>query len=101
MLAPLTIYKKGLLLIALPLVVQATFVGLLIQNQLAALASQEWAFHTKQVMAKVSDVYRMLSDACAAMGSLLIASAPLSNSPSSPFQERVRSGIAELERLVS
>jgi len=101
MFAPLTIHKKGLVLIALPLVVQATFVGLLIRSQLAALASQEWAFHTKQVIAKVSDVYRILSDACSAMGSVLVASTPLASSASSLTSEQVRTEIAELERLVS
>ncbi|HKI20010.1 MAG TPA: ATP-binding protein [Isosphaeraceae bacterium] len=97
----LTIYQKGLLLIALPLVVQATFVGLLIQSQLAALASQEWAFHTKQVIAKVSDVYQILSDACSAIGAELFVSPVSVDSTSRMSRGRVLMEIHELESLVS
>ncbi len=97
----LTIYKKGLLLIALPLVVQAAFLGLLIRSQLAAIASQEWAFHTKQVIAKVSDVYRRLSDAFSAIGAELISSTPSVDPRSRMVGQRVLMDIDALESLVS
>jgi signal transduction histidine kinase len=97
----LTIYKKGLLLIALPLVVQATFLGLLIRSQLATLASQEWAFHTKQVIAKVSDVYRILSDACSAIGAELVGSSPSVGSTFRLVRQHVLMEIDELQSLVS
>ncbi len=97
----LTIYQKGLLLIALPLVVQATFVGLLIRSQLAALASQEWAFHTKQVIAKVSDLYRFLNDACSAIGAQLVVPGMRLDSTSAMARQRILTEIEQIESLVS
>ena len=44
--------NKGLSLIAIPLVIQAIFLGLLVQTQVEAGMAQKWAVHTKEVMAQ-------------------------------------------------
>ena len=47
-----SIVKKGLLLIATPLVIQAVFIGMLIQTQAEGLTTPSvWAVHTKEVIA--------------------------------------------------
>jgi signal transduction histidine kinase len=101
MLARLNLFQKGLLLIAAPLVVQATFLGLLIHSQFAALESQEWALHTKQVIAKVSDIDRMLSNACTSIGVMLATASAESGSISQAASQGIGVEISQLETLVS
>ena len=47
-----TIVNKGLLLIALPLVVQAVFIGILLRTHADLDNAQRWAVHTKEVIAR-------------------------------------------------
>jgi signal transduction histidine kinase len=101
MFARLSLNQKGLLLIALPLVVQATFLGLLVHSQVAALESQEWAFHTKQVIAKVADVEQILSNAYTAVGTMLATTSSHDDSASQSARQRLRDEISRLESLVS
>jgi signal transduction histidine kinase len=101
MFARLTLNQKGLLLIALPLTVQATFLGLLVRSQFAALASQEWAFHTKQVIAKVADVDQSLGNACIEIGAMLATTGPRHDSTAQIARQRIRDEISRLEAFVA
>ena len=71
-----TIFKKGLLLVAIPLVAQAVFIGVLIQTQAEAAAAQRWAVHTKEVIAKVEETYRRLLEGYAGIRNLIVSGNP-------------------------
>ena len=55
-----TILRKGLLVLALPLVYQALFIGLLMKRQSDHNATQIAAVHTKDVLIQTDRVYRLL-----------------------------------------
>ncbi|MDR3404384.1 MAG: CHASE3 domain-containing protein [Chthoniobacter sp.] len=55
-----TILRKGLLVIALPLVYQALFIGLLLKRQSDLNEAQGWAMHTKDVIEKTEYIFRLL-----------------------------------------
>ena len=48
----ITILRKGLFLLALPLVYQALFIGVLLKRQHDLTEAQYWAMHTKDVNQK-------------------------------------------------
>lgn len=55
-----TILRKGLLVLALPLVYQALFIGLLLKRQGDLTDAQHWAMHTKDVIEKTEYIFRLL-----------------------------------------
>lgn len=55
-----TILRKGLLVLALPLIYQALFIGLLLKRQSDVGEAQNWAMHTKEVIAKTEHVFGLL-----------------------------------------
>jgi signal transduction histidine kinase len=97
----LTIQRLGLLLVSIPLVAQAVFVGILVAAQADDARAQRWAVHTKQVIAKVEETYRRQLEAYAAMrnqiGSGSLPDAGLSVHAADP----VKGLIAELSELAS
>ena len=71
-----TIFKKGLTLIAVPLLVQAVFIAVLVKAQADHDRAQEWAVHTKDVIAKVEELHRSLVEAYAGVRGLIFSVAP-------------------------
>lgn len=57
----LTISKKGLLLIAVPLMFQLAFVALLVRILAEADDAQQWALHTKEVISKAEGAFGQLA----------------------------------------
>lgn len=55
-----TILRKGLLVLALPLVYQALFIGLLLKRQSDLNEAQRLAIHTKDVIEKSDTIFRLL-----------------------------------------
>jgi signal transduction histidine kinase len=55
-----TILRKGLLVLALPLVYQALFIGLLLKRQMDLNEAQRLAIHTKDVIEKADTIFRLL-----------------------------------------
>ncbi|HSI13168.1 MAG TPA: CHASE3 domain-containing protein [Chthoniobacter sp.] len=55
-----TILRKGLLVLALPLVYQALFIGLLMKRQSDVGEAQHWAMHTKDVIEKTENIFGLL-----------------------------------------
>jgi len=84
-----TIFKKGLLLAAIPLVVQAVFVGVLIRIQAEAEAAQRWAVHSKEVIGKVEEAYRKLLEGYAGIRNLIVAG-------NTRVSDRLRSGLPQV-----
>jgi signal transduction histidine kinase len=72
-----TIFKKGLTLIAVPLLVQAVFIAVLVKAQADHDRAQEWAVHTKDVIAKVEELHRSLVEGYAGVRGLIFAVAPV------------------------
>jgi signal transduction histidine kinase len=92
----LTIVNKGLLLVALPLVVQVVFMGMLVHTHTELNSAQEWAVHTKEVIARVEEIYRRLLE-----GYTGIHIVAVSNQPSigRPFREALTKMPTQLEEL--
>ena len=67
-----TILRKGLLVIALPLVYQALFIGLLLKRQSDQADAQHWAMHTKDVIEKTEHAFRLLVSAQSNLRGLLL-----------------------------
>ncbi len=59
----LSIFKKGVLLVAIPLLSQVLFLGLLAKIRADQADAQRWAIHTKDVMARADDAYRLAVEA--------------------------------------
>ncbi len=55
-----TILRKGLLVLALPLIYQALFIGVLMKRQYDHQEAQRRAVHTKDVLTQTDRVYRLL-----------------------------------------
>ncbi len=56
----ITILRKGLLVLALPLLYQALFIGVLMKRQADHNAAQRIAVHTKDVLLETERLYRLL-----------------------------------------
>lgn len=56
----ITILRKGLFVLALPLVYQALFIALLYKRQADIASAQQWAMHTKDVIEKTDRVFQLL-----------------------------------------
>jgi signal transduction histidine kinase len=56
----LTMFQKLLLVIAIPLAAQAGFIIMLFRAQAESASAVTWAVHTKEVIAKVEEIYRIL-----------------------------------------
>lgn len=55
-----TILRKGLLVLALPLLYQALFIGLLLKRQHDHNEAQLWAVHSKDVLIQIDRIHRLL-----------------------------------------
>ena len=97
----LTIFKKGLLLIVSPLVIQAVFIGMLIQAQAEGARTQRWAVHTKEVMARVEEIYRSLLESYIGARNLHVYASPGMSQPPRHALEQIPWKIEELKALVS
>jgi CHASE3 domain sensor protein len=97
----LTILNKGLILIAIPFFFQAVFVVLLVQTQLEAGAAQKWAVHTKDVMAKIEDIYRRLLEGNAAIRILVASDDPALSRPFRHAIDVIPNQVADLRALTS
>ena len=97
----LTIIKKALLLIAVPLTIQAIFIGMLIQTQADLASAQGWAVHTKEVIARVEEVYRRLLEGYSGIRILAVSDNPSIGGPFRASLERMPQQIDELKFLIS
>jgi signal transduction histidine kinase len=71
-----TIFKKGLTLIAVPLLVQAVFIAILVRAQAEHDRAQDWAVHTKEVIAQVEGLHRRLVEVYAGLRTLVFTGDP-------------------------
>jgi signal transduction histidine kinase len=97
----MTIQRRGLLLVSIPLLAQAIFVGILLEARAEDASAQFWAVHTKQVIATVEETYRRLLESYAAMRNRIVIGEPGAGELSVHAADAVNRKIAELKALVS
>ena len=96
-----TIFKKGLTLIAIPLLVQAVFIAVLMKARVDRDRAQYWAIHTKEVIAKVEETHRSLVESDSRVRSLVLSGEPATSDLYRQATEQVPRQIEELRMLVS
>ena len=72
----LTILRKGLILIAVPLIFQVIFIGLLTRIRQEGASAVEWTIHTKDVIAQAQASQVVLLEAHGAVQGLIITREP-------------------------
>jgi signal transduction histidine kinase len=97
----MTIFNKGLLLIVTPLVIQAVYIGMLVQSQGDAVRNQRWAVHTKQVIARVEEISRRLVEGYAGIRILVVSDDSTTSQHFRAAPEETSKRIDELRVLVS
>jgi signal transduction histidine kinase len=96
-----SIVNKGLLLIATPLTIQAIFIGMLLQAQFEGANAQEWAVHTKEVIARVEEIYRQLLEGYAGIRILAVSNNPSIGGPFRAAMQKMPEQIQQLRALIS
>src|SRR5689334_13779795 len=88
-----SIFKKGLLLIAAPLLFQGIFLAVLLQNERESAAAESWALHSRLVIGQAEIAMRRLVEESNRVRGLVITGDPL-------FAARpARPPLAEVEDL--
>ncbi|HEV7517469.1 MAG TPA: ATP-binding protein [Thermoanaerobaculia bacterium] len=91
-----SIFKKGLLLIAVPLVFQGIFLAVLLANERASVEAESWALHTQLVIGQAESALRHLVEESNRVRGLVITGNPVfAARPADPADP-----IAELHGLV-
>src|SRR5438067_10921400 len=98
---PFTILKKGLALISVPLLVQAVFIAVLVKVQADHVRAQQWAVHTKEVIAKVEQLHRSLVEGYSGICSAIFSGDPTIAERYRQELERAPRPIEELGILTS
>ena len=96
----LTILKKGLILVAIPLVIQLLFIAVLYRTNLTASRARVLAFQSKRVIARTDSVYRKLIETQSAIRGLLLTDAERFVSKSSRIIAEIPDELEELISLV-
>ena len=60
--ANLSVFKKGLLLVSIPLLSQLLLLGILAMIRTDQAEAQKWAIHTKDVIAQAEAVHRLAAE---------------------------------------
>jgi signal transduction histidine kinase len=98
--ANLTIYKKGLVLILIPLLSQAIFIGVLTLIRADEAQAQRDAFRSKQVVVEAERLYGALADAHSAVRGHLLTGDPAFTRPYRDARRQVPDRLGALEELV-
>ena len=101
MMTQFTIFKKGLTLIAAPLLIQAVFIAVLVRAQADHDRAQEWAVHTKDVIAKVEELHRSLVEGYAGIRGLIFSVTPANPGRYDAALRGVPEQLRDLRELVS
>jgi signal transduction histidine kinase len=94
-----TIFRKGLLLIAAPVLFQVIFLGILLWAERESAEAERWALHTRVVISQAETALRRLVQESDRMRGLVITGSPVF-APGQD-QDSAAAGIGELSRLVS
>ncbi len=83
----LTVFQKGLVLIALPLLLQLVFFVAAVRFQRDHEDAERWAAHTKDVIARTHEIHGTVADAHASVRGYVISGDP---SFAQPFRDALR-----------
>jgi signal transduction histidine kinase len=97
----LTILQKGLLVIAIPILVEAVLIGVLMRNQAERDADLRWAVHTKEVIAKVEGIYRRLVEGTTPIRVAAVSAFPAFADRPGQARAELPGEIAELKLMVA
>lgn len=98
---PFTIFRKGLTLIAVPLLVQAIFIAVLVRAQADQAGAQDRVVHTKEVIAKVEELHRSLVEGYAGTRGLVFGVNPANPGRSESALRRAPAQVQDLQELVA
>ncbi len=93
--------QKGLLLIALPLLYQALFIGLLLRRQTAHNEAQRAAVHTKEVLVHVDRIFSLVQSALADVRGFVLTENPRFSKDSERARAEVESELKVLGKYVA
>jgi signal transduction histidine kinase len=96
----LTILKKGLALISIPLLVQAVFIIVLVKAQADHARVQQLAVHTKEVIAKIEETHRSLIEAYSGARGRILTGDPSTAEPDREALGRIPGQVAGLQGQV-
>ena len=97
----ISIFKKGAVLIAVPLLVQCAFLGLLINAQSAAAKAQKMAMHTKIVIAQAEQLYREVIESRMTIRDAAALGRPAPKKPPGAILDKLTASIVRLCAEVS
>jgi signal transduction histidine kinase len=101
MFKPFTILKKAILIVSIPVLAQAIFIGMLLESMSEGATAQKWAVHTKDVIAKTEESYRLLMGGYAGVRNLMVLEQPIARDPFINDLSRVSGALSELRQLVA
>lgn len=96
-----TILRKGLLVLALPLLYQALFIGLLLKRQHDHNAAQRWAAHSKDVLIQTDHVHRLLLTSQSNLRGYVLTDQKVFANTIAEEEAALAKAIRDLEALVS
>jgi signal transduction histidine kinase len=96
-----TILRKGLMVLALPLLYQAVFIGLLIKRQHDLNDAQFWALHTKQVIETTDHLFLLLVTQHSNLRAYILTSNPVFEDDMKNTQKNLRAALQNLKGLVN
>ncbi len=97
----LTILQKAILIVSIPVLAQGIFIGILLTSMSEGARAQKWAVHTKEVIARTEESYRLLIGGYAGMRNLIVLEQPIERDPFVDDFIRVSATLAELRELVA
>ena len=97
----LTILQKGILIVSIPVLGQGLFIGILLRSMSETAAAQRWAVHTKEVIAKIEETYRLLLGGYAGVRNLIVLQTPMEHDPFIRDLDRVPESFDQLRALVA
>jgi signal transduction histidine kinase len=95
-----TILRKGLMVLALPLLYQAVFIGVLLKRQHDLNDAQSWALHTKEVIEKTDNLFLLLVMQHSNLRAYILTSNPVFEDDMKNTQKDLRTAMKELKGLV-
>jgi len=95
-----TILRKGLMVLALPLLYQAVFIGLLLKGQRELNNAQYWAIHTKKVIETADHLYLLLVTQHSNLRAYILTGNPVFEDDMKNTQSNLRAAMQNLRALI-
>jgi signal transduction histidine kinase len=95
-----TILRKGLMVLALPLLYQAVFIGLLLKRQHDLNGAQFWALHTKKVIETTDHLFLLLVTQHSNLRAYILTSNPVFEDDLKNTQKNLRAAMQNLQALI-